>query len=151
MNDKGFSLVEIMVVLLITSFVMGIIYEFITIGLRFFETFSKESNYSVRIFISDILAELNSSDNFFVEKNKKLSITKGETNITYYVLPPSKDFSTLPVKKETKYKTTKAEKIFYLTKVIDVNFLEKSKDNKRKVFVSILSTKGKEIFSGYLP
>jgi len=151
MNNKGFSLVEIMVVLLITSFVMGIIYEFITIGLRFFETFSKESNYSVRIFISDILAELNSSDNFFVEKNKKLSITKGETNITYYVLPPSKDFSTLPVKKETKYKTTKAEKILYLTKVIDVNFLEKSKDNKRKVFVSILSTKGKEIFSGYLP
>jgi len=151
MNNKGFSLVEIMVVLLITSFVMGIIYEFITIGLRFFETFSKESNYSVRIFISDVLAELNSSDNFFVEKNKKLSITKGETNITYYVLPPSKDFSTLPVKKETKYKTTKAEKIFYLTKVIDVNFLEKSKNNKRKVFVSILSTKGKEIFSGYLP
>jgi prepilin-type N-terminal cleavage/methylation domain-containing protein len=151
MNDKGFSLIEIMVVLLITSFVMGIIYEFITIGLRFFETFSKESNYSVRIFISDILAELNSSDNFFVEKNKKLSITKGETNITYYVLSPSKDFSTLPVKKETKYKTTKAEKIFYLTKVIDVNFLEKSKDNKRKVFVSILSTKGKEIFLGYLP
>ncbi len=151
MKNKGFSLVEIMVVLLITSFVMGIIYEFITIGLRFFETFSKESNYSVKVFISDILTELNSSDNFSVKKNKKLSITKGETNVTYYVLSPSEDLSTLRVKKEKKYKTIKTEKTFYLTKVIDVNFSEKSKGNKRKIFISIISTKGKEIFAGYLP
>jgi|GEM_PF-4696342 prepilin-type N-terminal cleavage/methylation domain-containing protein len=151
MNKKGFSLIEIMVVLLITSFVMGIVYEFIGIGLRFFEAFSKDFNYSVKALISDITFEMNNPDSFYAENNKKLTINKDGTNITYYALTPSRDFSTFTIRKEVKYKNFMYTKIFYLNKVIDVNFTEKSSSQKKKILISIISTKGKEVFNGYLP
>lgn len=91
MNSKAFSLVEVMVVVMLSSVVFLVIYSLTSIGIRFFENFSKNFDFSVNQFLRDVEFELLRADDFEVD-GRTLEVRMGNTFIRYVQVSPSKDF-----------------------------------------------------------
>ncbi len=147
-NSKAFSLIEIMVVLMLSSVVFLVIYNLISIGVRFFDSFSSRVDFSISQFVRDVEYEISISSDFFVT-NRILNVVRSNEVVRYVVGKSGKDFSYLPVKKRYVYQ--KKEKNFYLNNVLDVKwFVEESKFFK-KLFVSVVDLRGNVIYEGYIP
>lgn len=150
MNKKAFSLIEVMVVLMITSIIVGIVYQLISIGVRFFENFSKVSDFSIKNITRDIELELDRSYDFSIVSNT-LWIFQDNKTIKYSPFKIEKDLSHLTVKKDIIQDNKVITKMFKLNNVISITFFKHNKDGNKKLFLLIQDTKGKKIYEGYLP
>ncbi|MEN2998311.1 MAG: prepilin-type N-terminal cleavage/methylation domain-containing protein [Brevinematia bacterium] len=147
---RAFSLIEIMVVLMISSFVFMIIYELISIGISFFESFSRGSDFSVMQFLRDLEYEINNGEDFSVY-NRVLEI-RGKKGIVRYIFGThSKDFSYFQIRKEFVSNSNKGRKDFLLRGVLEVEIREEVSRLRKKVFLSVVNVRGHREFEGYLP
>lgn len=149
-NSKAFSLIEVMVVLMITSIIAGIVYQLVAIGVRFFENFSRFSDFSVKNFVKDVEFEMNLSYDFKI-KNNTLWIFQEGREVKYSPFKIEKNFSYLILKKETIESTKVSTKMFKLNNAISIIFHEYKKEGNRKVFLVVQDVKGDEVYEGYLP
>lgn len=149
MREEGFSLVEIMVVLTLSSVVFLLVYSMISIGVRFLENFSSRVDFSVSQFVRDLEYEITKGNDFYV--SNRVMFIKGEYDVKYSFSFYDKSNDWLKVKKEVFVKGIKNEKSVYLKNVFDVDLKEIRKENRKKIFVSFISSSGKILYEGYLP
>ncbi|MGB9621047.1 MAG: PulJ/GspJ family protein [Brevinematia bacterium] len=149
-QNKAFSLIEVMVVLMITSIIAGTVYQLITISLKFFENFSKFSDFSVKNLTIDIESELDKSNYFDVVSNT-LWIFQDTRKVKYTPLKIEKDLSQLIVRKDIFESNITNSKIFRLNNIISINFLIHKKEGKEKILLTINDTRGTKIYESYLP
>lgn len=150
MKERGFSLVEIMVVLTLSSIVFLLVYSMIGLGVRFLENFSSKANFSVTQLVRDIEYELMRGNDFYL--SNRIVFIEGEYyNVRYSFGFYDKSSDSLKVKKEVFGRGGKNERSFYLRNAFEVNLEEIRKGNVKKVFISIISSSGRVLYEGYLP
>ncbi|MFN4245087.1 MAG: prepilin-type N-terminal cleavage/methylation domain-containing protein [Brevinematia bacterium] len=147
-SSKAFSLIEVMVVLMLSSIVFMVIYNLISIGVRFFESFSSRFDFSVSQFVKDVEYEISFSDDFFVT-NRVLTVVRSNNIVRYILGKPDSNFSYFVVKKHNVYQ--KKEKTFYLKEVLDIRWYKEENKFVKKLFVSIIDLKGSIVYEGYVP
>ncbi len=149
MKENGFSLVEIMVVLTLSSVVFLLVYSIISIGVRFFESFSNRVDFSIIQFVRDLEYELSKGEDFYV--SNRMIIIKGEYDVKYLFGTYERISGGLKVRKGIIQKNISSENFFYLKDTFDVSLFEVKKESKKKVFVLFTSPYGRTLYEGYLP
>lgn len=150
MNSKAFSLVEVMVVIMLSSVVFLVIYSLTSVGIRFFENFSKNFDFSINQFLRDVEFELLRADDFSVSGGV-LEIRVGDTFIRYVQVSPSKDFSLLMIRKEIVSRGSITKKTFTLKNVFELKMNKQSTTSRSKLYISILDVSGRYVYRGYIP
>lgn len=147
---RGFSLVEVMVMLLLSSIVFLVVYNLISIGIRFFETFSSVSDFSVTQLVRDIEYELNYCEQF--EVTGRVIELRGRRGVVRYIFGlPSKNFTHLKVRKEVVSPGNRERKEFLLRGVVEVEIRKEMRGFREKIFICVFDAKGDRLFEGYLP
>lgn len=149
-NNKAFSLIEVMVVLMLSSVIFLVIYNLISVGLRFFESFSKRSDFSVMQFVKDVEYEISIGNDFFVD-GKKLEIKSDLKTVKYIIGVSEKNFSFLRVRKEIISQNSVQRKDFLLKEILEVDLKKEEKDFRKVLLISIVDINGRKVFEGYLP
>ncbi|MCS7298776.1 MAG: prepilin-type N-terminal cleavage/methylation domain-containing protein [Spirochaetia bacterium] len=150
MNSRAFSLVEVMVVVMLSSVVFLVIYSLTSVGIRFFENFSKNFDFSINQFLRDVEFELLRADEFRVDGGV-LEIRLGDTFIRYIQVSPSKDFSLLTIRKEIISRGVATKKTFTLRNVFELKMNKQPTSSRNKLYISILDVNGRYIYMGYIP
>ncbi|MCX8028710.1 MAG: prepilin-type N-terminal cleavage/methylation domain-containing protein [Brevinematales bacterium] len=149
-HNKAFSLVEIMIVVTLSSVIFLVVYNLIAIGVRFFETFSKRLDFSVNLFLKDVELEVINSQTFNVNR-ETIEVLKPNSTITYRLGKYDSNTSSLKIKKEIAFQNSRYVKSFVLKDIFEVKAEKKSIFLREKIFLTIVDVKGNTVFEGYIP
>ncbi len=142
LDEKGFSLVEVLIVLLLTSVVLGVIYQFLTVGVNFLETYTKKSEFDIKNLLFDIEYEKERSLGLDL-KDSKLVFFNPEYQARYIFSPPSSDLKIVVMKELIKKNGVKLRKNFVIRNILKIELTPLESKHSQKLLIRFINPKGK--------